>query len=76
MFNNNLFVNVELRLHHFEDNWSTRPRFNDPEERFERVHTESIWSRIEHFLTSLIEVVRIPSPSFGQADCQLSMAGC
>jgi len=76
MLDNSLFVNLEQRLPHFEDSWSTRPRINDHEERFERVHTENIWPRIERYLSSLVEVFRAPSPSFGRADCELSMAGC
>ena len=76
MLDNNLFVNLELRLSHFEDAWSAKRGYEYQEERFERSHTKSVWTRIQHFLSPLIEVLRVPRPSFGRVDCALSMVEC
>jgi hypothetical protein len=76
MLENNLLVIQETQQFHFEDAVNTRRGYYYPEERFARGHAKNIGARIQHFVSPIIEALRIPRPDFGQVACAFSLVEC
>jgi hypothetical protein len=76
MLENNLDIIRETQQFHFEDALNTRRGYYYPEEGFARGHTKSVWTHIQRFLSPLIEVLRVPRPSFGRVDCASNLVEC
>ena len=76
MLENNLDVIRETQRFHFEDALQTRRGYYYPVEKFARGHADSIWARVQRFVSPFVEILRVPRPSFEQRECAFVMVGC